>query len=102
MIFSSLMSATLRTQRSPAPASSAGLHHEDMKHFRPVLGHAWLCQLLDLDLHRKSGKYKLVFSGSAQEIDPITYGDAPSGFMQGPRYTTLAKLKAAKTLPDIS
>ena len=55
-----------------------------------------------IEPYGESGKYKLVFSGPAQEIDPIPYGDAPSGFMQGPRYTTLAKLKAAKTLPDIS
>jgi len=54
-----------------------------------------------IEPYGESGKYKLIFVGPAQEISPIPYGDAPSGFMQGPRYTTLAKLRAAKMLTDI-
>jgi hypothetical protein len=48
-----------------------------------------------------AGKYQLVFSEPAKPIGPIPYGDAPGGAMQGPRYTTLRKLLAAKTLTDL-
>jgi hypothetical protein len=47
------------------------------------------------------GKYKLIFSETARKIGPIVFGDAASGTMQGPRYTTLTKLKAAKKLTDL-
>jgi hypothetical protein len=47
------------------------------------------------------GKYKLVFSEKAKQIGPIPFGDATTGSMQGPRYTTLAKLKTAKKLSDV-
>jgi hypothetical protein len=49
----------------------------------------------------ESGKYKLIFSERAKEIGPILYGDAPSGAMQGARYSTYDKLLKAKTLTDI-
>ena len=48
-----------------------------------------------------AGKYQLVFSEPAKLIGPIPFGNAPSGAMQGPRYTTLQKLLAAKTLTDL-
>ncbi len=49
-----------------------------------------------------SGKYRLVFSEEAQELNPpIPYGDAGRGFMQGTRYTTLKKLQSAKQLIDV-
>ena len=48
-----------------------------------------------------AGKYKLVFSQNAKEIEPIPYGDAPSGAMQGPRYTSFVKLRKAKQLTDV-
>ena len=47
------------------------------------------------------GKYKLVFSEPAKPIQPIPFADAPSGAMQGPRYTTYSKLLAARKLTDI-
>lgn len=48
-----------------------------------------------------AGKYRLIFSEKAQPIGPIPFGDAPSGAMQGPRYTTFDKLKGAKQLSDL-
>ena len=48
-----------------------------------------------------SGKYKLIFSEKAKPIGPIPFGDAPTGAMQGPRYTTLEKLKSATKLSDL-
>lgn len=44
------------------------------------------------------GKYKIIFSEKATEIEKIPLGNAPKGTMQGPRYTSLSKLKAAKTV----
>lgn len=48
-----------------------------------------------------SGKYKLVFSGKAQPIGPIPFADAASGMMQGPRYTSIERLKSAKKVADL-
>jgi hypothetical protein len=51
-----------------------------------------------IEPYGESGKYKVVFSEKAKPIGPIAFGDAPSGAMQGPRYTTFEKLQAAKKL----
>ncbi|MDE2845209.1 MAG: GIY-YIG nuclease family protein [Gemmatimonadota bacterium] len=48
-----------------------------------------------------SGKYKLVFSEKATAINHIKFGDAPKGTMQGPRYTTVDRLKNARTLSEL-
>jgi len=48
------------------------------------------------------GKYKLVFSEPAKELPhPVPFAGAPSGAMQGPRYTTLSKLMAARRVTDV-
>lgn len=54
-----------------------------------------------IEPYGEGGKYKLIFSEPAKEIGPIPFSDAPKGAMQGPRYTTLEKLRSAKTLRDI-
>ena len=54
-----------------------------------------------IEPYGEGGKYKVVFSEPAKEIGPIAYGQAPSGAMQGPRYSTFSKLQNAKTLPDV-
>ena len=54
-----------------------------------------------IEPYGESGKYKVVFSEPAKQIEPIPYGDAPSGAMQGPRYTSFEKLKAATKLIDL-
>lgn len=60
------------------------------------------CAAVDhIEPYGEDGKYKLVFSEKAKAIGPIPFADAPSGSMQGPRYTTLDKLKAAKKLSDL-
>ena len=46
-------------------------------------------------------KYKVVFSEPATQIAPIPFADAPSGAMQGPRYTTFDRLKKAKKITDL-
>ena len=54
-----------------------------------------------IESYGESGKYKLIFSEKAISLGSIPYGNAPQGSMQGPRYTTLEKLKAAKSVNDI-
>jgi hypothetical protein len=54
-----------------------------------------------IEPHGDGGKYKLIFSEPAKPIGPIPFGDAPSGFMQGPRYTTYEQLTKAKKLTDL-
>lgn len=47
------------------------------------------------------GKYRLIFSEAATALpNPVVYGDAPTGSMQGPRYTNLSKLLASKKVED--
>ena len=67
------------------PVSSV-THYAPVKHIEP---------------YGDAGKYMLVFSEPAQKIGPIPRLDAPSGTMQGPRYTTIEKLKTAKKLTDL-
>jgi hypothetical protein len=54
-----------------------------------------------IEPYGEGGKYKLVFSEPAKAIGPIPYADAPQGAMQGPRYTTFAKLQTAKKLMEL-
>jgi hypothetical protein len=54
-----------------------------------------------IEPHGDSGKFKLIFSEPARAIGPVPLGDAPSGFMQGPRYTTYERLLKAKKVTDL-
>jgi hypothetical protein len=54
-----------------------------------------------IEPYGEEGKYRLIFAEPVREITPIPFSDAPGGLMQGPRYTTLAKLSAAKKLTDL-
>ena len=54
-----------------------------------------------IESYGEDGKYKLIFAEPAELIGPIPFADAPQGSMQGPRYTTFAKLQKAKKLMDL-
>ena len=54
-----------------------------------------------IEPYGEGGKYKVVFSESAKRIEPIPYGDALSGSMQGSRYTSIEKLQKATKLADV-
>jgi len=54
-----------------------------------------------IEAYGESGKYRVVFAEPAKEIGPIPYGDAPTGAMQGPRYTFFEKLESAQKLTDL-
>jgi hypothetical protein len=68
---------------------------------QPVSAITHVAPVASIEPYGDSGKYKLIFSEPAKPIGPIPYADAPSGFMQGPRYTTYAKLKSAKKITDL-
>lgn len=54
-----------------------------------------------IEPYGEEGKYKLIFAEPAKAIGPIPFADAPLGSMQGPRYTSFAKLQKAKKLMDL-
>jgi hypothetical protein len=68
---------------------------------QPVSAITHVAPVARIEPHGDSGKYKLIFSEPAKPIGPIPYADAPSGFMQGPRYTTYSKLQNAKKVTDL-
>lgn len=55
-----------------------------------------------IEAYGDEGKYRLVFAEPAKPLPrPIPFGDAAPGSMQGPRYTTVAKLLAARRVTDL-
>jgi hypothetical protein len=67
----------------------------------PVSAITHVAPIDHIESYGDTGKYQLVFSEPAKPIGPIPLGKAPSGAMQGPRYTTRARLQTAKTISDI-
>ncbi|MGC1693670.1 MAG: GIY-YIG nuclease family protein, partial [Pseudolabrys sp.] len=55
---------------------------------QPISAITHVAPVARIEPYGDSGKYKLIFSEPAKPIGPIPFADAPSGFMQGPRYTT--------------
>jgi hypothetical protein len=68
---------------------------------QPISAITHVAPVAQIEPYGDSGKYKLTFSEPAKAITPIPFADAPSGFMQGPRYTTFAKLQNAKKVTDL-
>ncbi len=54
-----------------------------------------------IESYGDSGKYRLIFSEPAKEIPPIPFGNAVTGSMQGPRYTSLEKLLGASSVGEL-
>lgn len=69
---------------------------------QPVSAITHLAPVERIEPYGENGKYKLVFSEPAKPIGPIPFGSAQSGAMQGPRYTTRAKLLSAKSISDLA
>ena len=69
---------------------------------KPVSAVTHYAPVATIEPYGEEGKYQLIFSAPAVELHPhIPFADAPMGLMQGTRYTTLAKLLAAKKLMDL-
>jgi hypothetical protein len=68
---------------------------------QPVSAITHVAPVSRIEPYGDSGKYKLIFSEPAKPIGPIPFSDAPSGFMQGSRYTSYDKLHKAKKVTDL-
>jgi hypothetical protein len=67
----------------------------------PISAVTHVAPVASIEPYGEDGKYKLIFSEPARPIGPIPFADAPSGSMQSPRYTTYARLMAAKKVADL-
>jgi len=67
----------------------------------PVSAITHVAPVARIEPYGDNGKYQLIFSEPAKKIEPIPLGKTSSGAMQGPRYTTRAKLQAAKSVSDL-
>ncbi len=67
----------------------------------PISAVTHVAPVASIEPYGEDGKYKLNFSEPARSIGPIPFADAPSGSMQGPRYTNYARLMAAKKVADL-
>ncbi len=68
---------------------------------QPVSAITHLAPVASIEPYGDNGKYKLIFSEPAKPSNPIPFGNAPSGAMQGPCYTTHSKLFLAKNVSDV-
>lgn len=70
---------------------------------QPVSAITHLAEVDHIEPYGEDGKYKVVFKGTAEKLPKkIVFAGAKSGAMQGPRYTTLARLKTAKHIADLT
>lgn len=67
----------------------------------PVSAITMKARIRDIEPYGDEGKFRINFDGPAEEIEPIPFGDAKSGAMQGPRYTSSLKVQKAKKLTDL-
>ena len=67
----------------------------------PISAITYYAEVESIEAYGDGGKYKLNFKSPAKKIDPIEFGNAKTGSMQGPRYTDLETLLKAKTVKDI-
>ncbi|MDX6751450.1 GIY-YIG nuclease family protein [Geminicoccaceae bacterium 1502E] len=68
---------------------------------QPVSAITHFAPVARIEPYGEGGKYKVIFSEKAKTVGPIPFGDAPSGAMQSPRYTSFAKLLTASKLTDL-
>ena len=68
---------------------------------QPVRALTHVAPVASIEPYGEYGKYKLVFSEPARPIEPIPLADAIPGTLQGPRYTTYARLINAKKVTDL-
>jgi hypothetical protein len=54
-----------------------------------------------IEPYGENGKYRVFFTGQAQQIAPIPFGDAQPGTIQSPRYTSFSKLTKSKNLSQL-
>ncbi|MBX3330519.1 MAG: GIY-YIG nuclease family protein [Nitrospira sp.] len=67
----------------------------------PVRAVTHYAPVKQIEPYGDEGKYRLVFTEPAKAIGPIHFGDAVTGTMQGPRYTSFKKLVTAKKISEL-
>lgn len=68
----------------------------------PVSAITYYAAVQRIEPYGEDGKYRLIFAEPAKKLQqPIPFADAPPGSMQGPRYTSLAKLLSANRVADL-
>lgn len=67
----------------------------------PVSAITHYAEVDSIEVYGDGGKYKLNFKTAAIEIEPIKFGNAKAGSLQGPRYANLEKILNSKTVRDI-
>ncbi|MBJ6124784.1 GIY-YIG nuclease family protein [Microvirga splendida] len=68
----------------------------------PIAAVTHIAEIDHLEPYGDTGKWKVVFKGPAIKLPKtIPFGDAPSGAMQGPRYTTYSALQKAQSVKDL-
>jgi hypothetical protein len=68
---------------------------------RPVSGISFYAKVERIEDYLDTGRYKIVFSDPIELSNPIRSGKVNTEGIQGHRYTTLRKLKAARCLDDL-
>lgn len=67
----------------------------------PISAVTHVAPVAHIEPYGEGSKYQVVFSEPAKEIKPIPFGNAPSGSMQGPRYTTYRRLLVANSIVEL-
>ena len=69
---------------------------------RPIAAVTHIAEIDRIEPYGDAGKKKLIFKGPAVALEnTIPFGDAASGAMQGPRYTSRDKLLQAHSIKDL-
>lgn len=68
----------------------------------PIAAVTHIAEIDRIEPFGDEGKFKILFKGPAMKLEqPIPYGKAPPGAMQGPRYCSKATFDEAKTVSDL-
>ena len=68
---------------------------------KPVMAVTHYAPVKNIEPYGTEGKYQINFAEPAKAIEPISFGDAPKGYMTGSHYTIFQKLFTAKKLTDL-
>jgi hypothetical protein len=68
---------------------------------QPISAITHVATVASIEPYGEDGKFKLIFAEPAKQIEPIPFANAPAGSVQEPRYTTYARLMAARKIADL-